>query len=117
MHEQWKLFSEQCKFLLLHDGPFSKHSEPAHIAVVWNWLGTMSYQVFNNLNCDAEGKDRFKIDDVQFMFEKHFKPTQFVLQSWYPLSFIYSSQCKAQTEIMSKLHDVQMTVALVIRMK
>ena len=29
LHEQWKLFSEQCKFLLINDGPFSKHSEPA----------------------------------------------------------------------------------------
>ena len=32
LHNQWKLFSEQCKFLLINDGWFSKHSEPAHIA-------------------------------------------------------------------------------------
>ena len=32
LHDQRKLFNEQCKFLLINDGPFSKHSEPAHIA-------------------------------------------------------------------------------------
>ena len=36
LHEQWKLCSEQCKFLLIKDGPFSKHSEPAYIAAVLN---------------------------------------------------------------------------------
>ena len=75
MHDQWKLFSEQCKFLLINDCPFSKHSESAHIAAVLNWLGLKSYQVFNNLNFDTEGKDKSKINDVLFMFEKHYKPT------------------------------------------
>ena len=78
----------------------------SQIAAVLNWLGPKSYQVFNNLNFDAEGKDKSKIDDVLFMFEKHFKPTQSVLQLWYQLGSIYSSQCKDQTEFMSKLHDV-----------
>ena len=36
LHDQWKLFSEQCKFLLINDGLFSKHSEPAHIGAVLN---------------------------------------------------------------------------------
>ena len=84
---------------------FSKHSEPAHIAAVLNWLGPKSYQVFSNLSFDAEGKEKSKIDDL-FMFEKHFKPTQSVLQLWYQLGSIYSSQCKDQVEFMSKLHDV-----------
>ena len=103
---QWKLFSKQCKFLLINDWPVSKHSKPACIAAVLNWLGLKSYKVFNNLNFDADGKDKTKIDDVLFMFEKHFKPTQSVLQLWYQLGSIYSSQCKDQTEFMSKLHDV-----------
>ena len=60
--------------------------------------------MFNNLNFDAEGKDKTKISDVLFMFEKHFKPTQSMLQSWYQLGSIYSS--KDQTEFMSKLCDV-----------
>ena len=97
LHDQWKLFSDQCKFFLLNDGPFSKHSEPAHIAGVLNWLGQKSYEVFRNLNFDAENKDKSKIDDVLFMFEKHFRLTQSVLQSQYQLGPIYSSQCKDQT--------------------
>ena len=83
LHDEWKLFSEQCKFLLINDGPFSKHSESAHIAAVLNWYGAKSYHVFSNLNFDAEGKDESKIDHVLFMFEKHFKPIQYVIQSWY----------------------------------
>ena len=79
LHDQWKLFSEQCTILLINDGSYSKHSEPACVAAVLNWLGLKSYQVFNNLNFDAEGKDKSKIDDVLFMFEKHFIPTQSVL--------------------------------------
>ena len=106
LHEQWKLFSEQCKFLLINDGQFSKHSEPVCIAAVLNWLGLKSYQVFNNLNFKAEGKDKTKISDDLLMFEKHFKPTQYVLQLWYQLGSIYSSQRKDQTEFMSKLHNV-----------
>ena len=75
LYDQWKLFSEQCKFLLINDNPFSKHSEPAHLAALIKWLGTKSYQVFNNLSFDAEGKDISKIDDVLFMFKKLFKST------------------------------------------
>ena len=106
LHEQWKLASEQCKFLLINCGPFSKHSKPAHLAAVLNWLGPKTYQVFHNLNFNAECKDKTKIGDVMFMFEKHFKPTQSVLQSWYQLGSIYSSQCKDQNEFMSKLCDI-----------
>ena len=40
------------------------------------------------------------------MFEKHFKPTHSVLQLWYLLGSIYASQCKDQTEFVSKLHNV-----------
>ena len=105
MHNQWKLFSEQCKFLFINDGPFSKHSEPAYITAVLNLLGPKSCQVLNNLNSDAEGKDKSKIDDL-CMFGKHFKPTQSVLQLWYQLGFRYSSHCKDQTEFMLKVHEV-----------
>ena len=100
------MFSEQCKFILINDDPFSKHSEPSHIATVLNWLGLKSYQVFNNLNFYAEDKEKSKRDDALFMFEKHLKPTQSVLQLWYQLGSIYSSQYKDQTEFISKLCNV-----------
>ena len=53
-------FSEQCRFLLINNGPFSKHSELSHIAAALKALGPNSYQVFNNLNFDAEAKDKTK---------------------------------------------------------
>ena len=36
LHDQWKLFIEQCKASLINNGPFSKHSETANIAAVLN---------------------------------------------------------------------------------
>ena len=106
LHDQWKLFSEQCKYLLTNDRLFSKHAEAACITAILNWLGPNSYQVFNNLNFEAERKEKNEFDDVLFIFEKHFKPSQSILQSWYQLGSIYSNQCKDQTEFMSKLCDV-----------
>ena len=79
LHDQWKLLSKLCKFLLINYSPFTKHSELGCIAAVLNWLGLRSFQVFNNLNFDAEGKDKSKIDAVLFMYEKYFKPKQSVL--------------------------------------
>ena len=38
--------------------------------------------------------------------KKHFKPKQSVPQSWYQLGSIYSSHCKDQTDVMSKLYDI-----------
>ena len=75
LHDQWKLFSEQCKYLLTNDGLFSKHAETVHIAAILNWLAPKSYQVLNNLNLEAERKEKNKVDGVLFMFEKHFKST------------------------------------------
>ena len=106
LHDQRKLFSEHYKYLLTNDGPFSKHTEAAHVTTILNWLGPESYQLFNNLYFEAERNEKNKVDHVLFMFEKCFKPTQSVLQSWYLLGSIHSSQCKDQTEFMSKLHDV-----------
>ena len=82
LHGQWKSFSGQCKYLLTNDGLFSKHANAAHITAILNFLGPKSYQGFNNLNFEAERKEKNKVDDVLLMFEKHFKPTQPVLQSW-----------------------------------
>ena len=48
LHEQWKLFREQCQFLLI-DRPYLTHTEAAHIAVVLNWMGQCSYQICSNL--------------------------------------------------------------------
>ena len=104
LHEQWKSFREQCQFLLI-DGPYSIHMEPVHIAVVLNWMGPPSYQIFNNLTF-PEDKDKKKLTNVLDILCGHFKPTQSVLQSWYQLGSVYSSQHKDQMEFLNKLKDV-----------
>ena len=103
--------------MLINNGPFSKHSELAHIAAVLNWLGLKSYQVFNNLNFDAESKDKSKIDDVLFMLEKHFKPTH--LYSNHGTNLVLYIQANVKMKLNLCLNSVmlQMTVALLIRIK
>ena len=81
------------------------HTEPAHIAVVLNWMGPHSYQIFTNLMF-LEDKDKKKLIDVREVLGGHFKPTQSVLQSWYQLGSVYSSQCNDQMEFLNKLKDV-----------
>ena len=85
-HDQWKLFSEQCNFLLINNGPFSKHSDPVHIAPVLNWLGPKSYQVFSNLKFDEEGKEKSKIHDIVYVwkaFQTNPVCTPIVVPTWF----------------------------------
>ena len=63
MHDQWKLLSEQCTYLLTDDGLFSKHAEAPHVAAILNWLSPKSYQVLKNLNFEAERKEKNKVDE------------------------------------------------------
>ena len=104
LHEQWKLFREQCQFLHI-DRPYSMHTEPAPTSVVLNWMGPHSYQIFNNF-IFPEGRDKKRVINVLEVLGGHFKPTQSVLQSWYQLGSVYSSQCKDQPEFLNKLKDV-----------
>ena len=73
------------------------HTEPAHIAVVLNWMGPHSCKIFNNLTF-PEDKDNKKLTNVLEVLSGHFKPVQSVLQSWYQFGSVNSSQCKDQTE-------------------
>ena len=98
LHEQWKLFKEQCQVLLM-DGPYSMHTEPACIPVVLNWIGPHSYQIFNNLMF-PEDSHKKKLVNILEVLGGHFKPTQSVLQSWYQLGSVYSSQCKDQMDFL-----------------
>ena len=100
LHQQWKLFREQYQFLLI-DGPYSRHTEPAHKAAVLNWMGPHSYQIFNNLTF-LEDRDKTELTEG---LGGHIKPTQSVLQSWYQLGSVYSSQCKDQMECLNKPKD------------
>ena len=87
------------------DGPYSNHTEPAHIAVVLNWMSPHSDQIFNTLRF-PEDRDKQKLIGVLEILGGHFKPTQSVLQSWYQLDYVYISQCKDQMEFWNKVKDV-----------
>ena len=81
------------------------HTEPAWKAVVLNWMGPHSYQIFNT-PMFPEDKDKKKLVNVIEVLCGHFKPTYSVLQSWYQLGSVYSSQCKDQMQFLNKLKDV-----------
>ena len=89
LHEQWKLFREQCQFLLI-DWPDSTHTEPVHIAVVLNWMSPGSYKIFNNPTF-PEDREKTLINVLEVL-DGHFKPTQSVLHSWYQLGGAYSTE-------------------------
>ena len=67
------------------------HTDPVCIAVVLNWMGPCSYQMFNNLTF-PEDKGKKKLIDVLEVLGGHFKCTQSVLQSWYQLGGVHTSQ-------------------------
>ena len=50
-----------------------------------------------------EDKDKKKLTYVLEVLGGHFKPTQSVLQRWYQLGSVYSSQGKDQMEFLNKL--------------
>ena len=54
----------------------------------------------------ALGKDKKKYQDVLDAFDSYFKPMQTIMHSWYQLGNIYSSQCKDQTEFMTRLKEL-----------
>ena len=45
-------------------------------------------------------------------FDSYFKPMQTIMHSWYQLGNIYSSQCKDQTEFMTKLKELSKETGL-----
>ena len=44
--------------------------------------------------------------DILEAFEGHFKPCQTVMQSWYQLGSLYSSNCKDQTKFMTRIKEL-----------
>ena len=113
LHEAFKLFRNQADFLL-KTGQYGKCADMDKVGAFLNWLGPKSYGVYNDLEMDP-GKSKEKYKDVVEAFEKYFKPTQSLFQSWYQLGGIYSSSFKSQTEFMLKLkekaHDCSFTNA------
>ena len=98
LHETFKLFCNQVKFLLV-EGQYSKCDEMDKVGAILNWLGPKSFEVYEDLAMEP-GEDKKKSKDVLKAFEWYFKPTQSLFQDWYQLGGLYSGSCKNQGDFM-----------------
>ena len=103
-HEQFKTFKQRTEILM--EGPYEDYKEPDKVAAILGWLGDKGHQVYASLDRTVLGKDKKKYKDVLDAFDSYFKPMQTIMHSWYQLGNIYSSQCKDQTEFMTKLKEL-----------
>ena len=88
------------------EGPYEDYKEPDKVAAILGWLGDKGHQVYASLDWVALGKNKKKYQDVLDAFDSYFKPMQTIMHTWYLLGNIYSSQCKDQTEFMTKLKEL-----------
>ena len=103
-HEHFKTFKQRTEILM--EGPYEDYKEPDKVAAILGWLGDKGHQVYASLNWTALGKDKKKYQDVLDAFDSYFKSMQTIMHSWYQLGNIYSSQCKDQTEFMTRLKEL-----------
>ena len=91
---------------LLMEGPYEDYKEPDKVAAILGWLGDKGHQVYASLDWAALGKNKKLYKHVLEAFESYFKPMQTIMHSWYQLGNIYSSQCKDQTEFITRLKEL-----------
>ena len=103
-HEQFKTFKQRTEILM--EGPYEDYKQPDKVAAILGWLSDKGHQVYASLDWVALGKDKKKYQDVLDAFDSYFKPMQTIMHTWYLLGNIYSSQCKDQTEFMTKLKEL-----------
>ena len=103
-HEQFKTFKQRTEILM--EGPYEDYKEPDKVAAILGWLGDKGHQVYASLDWAALGKNKKLYKHVLEAFESYFKPMQTIMHSWYQLGNIYSSQCKDQTEFMTRLKEL-----------
>ena len=103
-HEQFKTFKQRTEILM--EGPYEDYKEPDKVAAILGWLGDKGHQVYASLDWVALGKNKKLYKHVLEAFESYFKPMQTIMYSWYQLGKIYSSQCKDQTEFMTRLKEL-----------
>ena len=103
-HEQFKTFKQRTEILM--EGPYEDYKEPDKVAAILGWLGDKGHQVYASLDWTALGKDKKKYQDVLDAFDSYFKPMQTIMHTWYLMGNIYSSQCKDQTEFMTRLKEL-----------
>ena len=103
-HEQFKTFKQRTEILM--EGPYEDYKEPDKVAAILGWLGDKGHQVYASLDWVALGKNKKLYKHVLEAFESYLKPMQTIMHSWYQLGNIYSSQCKDQTEFMTRLKEL-----------
>ena len=103
-HDQFKTFKQRTEILM--EGPYEDYKEPDKVAAILGWLGDKGHQVYASLDWAALGKNKKLYKHVLEAFESYFKPMQTIMHSWYQLGNIYSSQCKDQTEFMTRLKEL-----------
>ena len=104
MHETFKLFRNQVRFLLV-EGQYVKCSDIDKVGATLNWLGPKSYEVYEDLAMEP-GENKKKCEDLLKAFEQYFRPTQSLFQNWYQLRGLYSGLCKSQGDFMRQLKEI-----------
>ena len=93
LHETFKLFRNQVKFLLV-EGQYSKCDEVDKVRAILNWLGPKSYEVYEDLAMEP-GENKKKCADVLKAFDRYFKPSQSLFQN---LVIIPGTNCEDFTQ-------------------
>ena len=88
------------------EGPYEDYKDPDKVAAILGWLGDKVHQIYASIDWVANGLDKKKYKDILKGFVLYLQPMQTTMHTWYQLGNIYSSQCKDQTEFMSKLKDL-----------
>ena len=74
LHETFKLFRNQVRLLLV-EGQYEKCSDIDKVGAICNWLGSKSYEVYEDLAMKP-GEDKKNCEDLLKAFEQYFRPTQ-----------------------------------------
>ena len=102
LHENLKSFEYHARVLL--EGPYKKYDEQIKVAALLSWTGDKGFKLYHTV--DWGDKDKNKWEDILTTFKAHFKPCQTVMQSWYQLGSLYSSNCKDQSEFMARIKEL-----------
>ena len=102
LHETFKSFRIRATVLL--DGPYARYDDKDKVAALLSWMGDKGFHLYESIEWGDYNKELW--NDVLKAFESHFKPCQTVMQSWYQLGSLYSSNCKDQTEFMTRIKEL-----------
>ena len=102
LHENFKSFEYRARVLL--DGPYQKYNEQIKVAALLSWTGDKGFKLYHTIDWGDKGKNKW--EDILTTFKAHFKPCQTVMQSWYQLGSLYSSNCKDQSEFMARIKEL-----------